>query len=142
MQTITVTALFPALYIHLVPLMILLVEQNERITRCKMGRNRRREFVSHVLPKDVPNMLSREEYVLNMVLRSSSAVTTDVPTMSRMEEYAGATEGRIVLRNILAATKDAPTMLPMEEYVLNMVPRSSSAATRDAPTMLSREEYV
>ena len=60
-------------------------------------------------------MLSREEYVLNMVLRSSSAVTTDVPTLSRMEEYAGATEGRIVLRNV--AMKNAPTLLFKEECV-------------------------
>ena len=143
MQTITVTALFPALYIHLVPLMILLVEQNERITRCKMGRNRRREFVSHVQLKGVTTMLSREEYVLNMVLRSSSAVTTDVPTLSRMEEYAGATEGRIVLRNV--AMKNAPTLLFKEEYAISMaqnVHLRRYAATKDVPIMLRKEEYV
>ena len=83
------------------------------MTWCKMGRNRRREFVRHVLPKDAPTMLPMEEYVLNMVPRSSSA-----------------------------ATRDAPTMLSREEYVLNMVLRSSSAAKTDVPTNLRKEEYV
>ena len=88
-------------------------------------------------------MLRREEFVLNMVLRSSSAVTTDVPTMSRMEEYAGATEGRIVLRNV--DTKDVPTLLSREEYAISMaqnVHRRRYAATKDVPIMLRMEEYA
>ena len=85
---------FPTLHIHLVGMMILLLllERNERIAQCKMRRIRRRKrkCTRYVLMKDVPTMLFKEEYVLNMaqsVHLLRYAVTKDVQTMTRKEGY-------------------------------------------------------
>ena len=82
---------FPTLHIHLVGMMILLLllARNERIAQCKMRRIRRK-CTRGVLMKDVPTMLFKEEYVLNMaqsVHLLRYAVTKDVQTMTRKEGY-------------------------------------------------------
>ena len=72
-----------------------------------------------VAMKDVPTMLRKEEYVLDMVLKRRLAVIKDVPIRYRLEDYATNTERR----GRLAVTRDAPNMLLGEGFAGVMVLR-------------------
>ena len=106
---------FPTLYAQLVAIiLLLLLEQNEKVTRCKMSRIRRK-CARYVLEMGVLTLLSKEEYAIDMVQRG------------------------IYIR---VAMKDVPTKSRMEEYVLDMVQRLSSVAMKIAPTKGKKGEYV
>ena len=77
MQRITATIMvhFPTLYIHLVammsPLLLLLLDQNERVTQCTISRKkRRRECTRIVLQRDVPTGKFKEECAVGTVPKS------------------------------------------------------------------------
>ena len=73
-----------------------------------------------------------------MVQRERLAVMKDVQIRYTMEECVKGTERR----GRLAVTRDVPTKLRKEEYALVMVPRSPKlAVTGDVPTKPDKAEY-
>ena len=66
---------------------ILLVEQKERVTRCKMSRLRRSTLARYVQLKGVATNQFKEECVESMAQNPRYADMRDVPTKSRKEEF-------------------------------------------------------
>ena len=96
----------------------------------------------HVVTKDVPTRLSREEYVSGMVprSRSSSAAMKGVPINLRKEEYVS---GMVLSAHLLklVVMKGVPSMFREEEYVgATEIIRIRNAVTKDVQTKLFKEE--
>ena len=95
------------------------------------GLIRRHTFIL-AITRDVPTWYRMEEYVSGMVLKLRLAVLKNVPIGHLREEFVRGTVHRGQKR--LAAIKDVQIASLEEEFVEGMVLRERLAAMKDVPT--------